>query len=114
MIRQARISDNDTTVWVAHASAWWSIPRYEQDRNEVGKELETICLALLSEIEKKEVVVSAPTIGHRWGMSRCIQSINDKCIQDKEMNLIACGDGCGGVDIEACYLSGVHAANTIV
>lgn len=82
MIRQTSTTNSESTTWVAHASAWWSIPRYEKDKQEIGLELEKICLALLSEIEQKEVKVSDKTVGHRWGMSRCIQSIQDRCIQD--------------------------------
>ena len=39
MIRHTNGAGKQTTTWVAHASAWWSIPRYEQDRNKVGLDL---------------------------------------------------------------------------
>ena len=72
MIRHSNNSNKVVTTWVVHASAWWSIPRYEQDRNKVGVELEKISLALLSEIEQKQIKIHEATIGHRWGMSRCV------------------------------------------
>ena len=92
-------SNNETTTWVVHASSWWSIPRYEEDRQKLGEQLEVVVQQLLGEIEKKEIKIATPTVGHRWGMARCIQSIEEKCLSDDNNNLVACGDGFGGVDI---------------
>jgi predicted NAD/FAD-dependent oxidoreductase len=91
--------------WVLHASPTWSQANLEAPREWVAEQLAQAFADLGGGTAHTMVV-------HRWRYSLVTQSIGRDHLQDK--GLLYAGDGCLGGRIEAAWLSGMAAADSIL
>ena len=92
--------------WVAHASASWSEANLEEDKERVRDAM----TELVREYLGADEAVHADA--HRWRYARTETPIADRCLY--EDRVAYCADGCGGVGVEAAFLSGHAAAGRIL
>ncbi|MEM7622204.1 MAG: FAD-dependent oxidoreductase [Planctomycetota bacterium] len=101
---------------VAHANEPWSREHLELDKPDAAA---TMRAALITELEQtfgttlaaQDIVHEA---GHRWRYARVTQPIPQRCLHDDDAALTVCGDGLGGDDVEAAFLSGTAAAGRVL
>ena len=100
----------DAETWVLHASPEWSAAHLE-DTPEVAQRL------LLDEFWRSTGLSPAPpdyVTAHRWRFALPPQPMEDRCLFDREMQVAACGDWCGGPRVEGAFLSGMAAAGRVM
>lgn len=111
--RAGRAVSPGCTTWMIHARDDWSAEHHDSDRTEIAATLEEQARALLETITGRSVRTTRETLAHRWGMARSIEHLEERCLRVDEVQLVACGDGLGGSDVEACHLGGLAAAECV-
>ena len=97
-------------TWVLHATPAWSRAHLEAVPEEVAAGL----LAELAAVTGCAIGTPAFTAAHRWRYALPNEPLHDRCLFDPSLNLVACGDWCGGTRVEGAFLSGMAAADRIL
>ena len=101
---------DDTSKWVAHASASLSVQNLEKAPADlVELMLPLLCDQLGVDLDK----VSYASV-HRWLFARVIDPLGLPFLQYENSNLYLAGDWCIGSDVEAAWTSGTALANEII
>lgn len=111
--RPGRALTPGRTRWVIHADDTWSGEQFDTERVKIAAILERQACELLGTITGRSIRVTGSTVAHRWGLARSTETLEDRCLCDRELRLAVCGDGIGGSDIEACHLGGLAAAGCV-
>ena len=104
----AWIADNfqkgitETPTVTLHASATYSAERFDDDLQEVAKEL----LTSVNQCVKAENVISFQT--HRWRFSNATKRFEKPFYQIENKNIYLGGDGFGIGNVEGAFLSGYY------
>jgi renalase len=107
----AWIADNfqkgitETPTVTLHASATYSAERFDDDLQEVAKEM----LSSVNQYVNTENVVSIQT--HRWKFSNAMERYEKPFYQIENRNIYLAGDGFGIGNVEGAFLSGYNLAN---
>jgi predicted NAD/FAD-dependent oxidoreductase len=111
------ILENQPVAWIAdnfqkgiteiptatiHASAAYSAERFNDDLQEVAKEL----LLSVNQYVKSENIISFQT--HRWKFSNATKRYEKPFYQIENKNIYLGGDGFGIGNVEGAFLSGYH------
>ena len=106
----AWIADNyqkgitETPTATIHASATYSAERFNDDLQEVTKEL----LSSVNQYVKSENVITFQT--HRWKFSNATKRFDKPFYQIENKNIYLGGDGFGIGNVEGAFLSGYYVA----
>ena len=89
-----------------HSSGKWASEHYEEDQNEVGKQLLDAAQSWIgSEIKAFEV--------RRWRYSKPENPLEIGVVAVENLGLVFAGDALNGAKIEGAFLSGLEAASVI-
>jgi renalase len=114
------ILENKPVAWIAdnfqkgitqvptatlHASATYSAKRFDDDLQEVAKEM----LSSVNQYVKPEDVLSFQT--HRWKFSNATKRYDEPFYRIENRNIYLAGDGFGMGNVEGAFLSGYNLAN---
>jgi predicted NAD/FAD-dependent oxidoreductase len=92
--------------WVLHASADWS-----REHLEVAPDAALAALVdALGEATQQTPQVSF-ALAHRWRYALPVEPLHERCLFDRDLQIGACGDWCGGPRVEGAYLSGIAMAD---
>jgi predicted NAD/FAD-dependent oxidoreductase len=50
-------------------------------------------------------------LAHRWRYALPVEPLHERCLFDRDQQVGACGDWCGGPRVEGAYLSGIAMAD---
>ena len=104
----AWIADNfqkgitETPTVTIHASATYSVKRFDDDLKEVAKDM----LSSVNQYIKPENIVSSQT--HRWKFSNATKRYEKPFYQLENKAIYLAGDGFGMGNVEGAFLSGYH------
>jgi predicted NAD/FAD-dependent oxidoreductase len=96
-------------TWVLHASAAWSAAHVDDRADAAGPFLLNAFRDLVRGPLPRPVHVSA----HRWRWACADPPLARGALIDSERRIAVCGDWCAGNRIEAAWLSGLEAAESI-
>lgn len=97
-----------TDCWILHASAKWS-------RDHLEESADTVAGHLLEEFWQTTQQAAKPihfVTAHRWRYASPEEPLSQRFLLDRNQNLGACGDWCGGPRVEGAFLSGLAMAET--
>jgi renalase len=106
----AWIADNfqkgitETPTVTIHASTTYSAERFDDDLQEVAKEM----LMSVNQYIKSENIITFQT--HRWRFSNATKRYEKPFYQIENKNIYLAGDGFGKGNVEGAFLSGYHLA----
>lgn len=104
----AWIADNfqkgitETPTVTLHASATYSAERFDEDLQEVAKDM----LSSVNRYVKEENIISIQT--HRWKFSNATKRYENPFYQIENKNIYLGGDGFGMGNVEGAFLSGYY------
>jgi len=99
----------DTSAWIGHATAEWSIQHLESDPEAVARELFAAMGQLHPALQKSPRFCTA----HRWRFAMARAPLDGPILVDDGRKLVVAGDWCAGGRIEGAWISGVAAARRI-
>ncbi len=102
--------DMGVETWVLHASPEWTAMHMEDDP-------EAVSVLLLDELWRAARIQARRAEfcrAHRWRFALPPEPLEERCIVDSELQVVACGDWCGGPRVEGAFLSGMAAAGRVL
>ncbi|TWT78375.1 protoporphyrinogen oxidase [Posidoniimonas polymericola] len=106
--KPGRAPDRDT--WVLHASPEWSQQHLEDDRDAVLDALTSAFWEATRASRRPAIWFAA----HRWRFALPPEPLSEPFLLDVPSRSAACGDWCGGPQVEGAYLSGVRLADRLL
>lgn len=109
----AWIADNfqkgitETPTATVHASAAYSVERFDDDLQEVAKDM----LSSVNQYVKSENILSFQT--HRWKFSNATKRFEKPFYQIENKNIFLGGDGFGMGNVEGAFLSGYYLGTNL-
>lgn len=97
-------------AWVLQASAAWSHTHLEAAPEDVIAPL----INAFSEVGDQPLPPPLRARAHRWRYARVTQPVGVESLLNPALGLAACGDWCRGNRVEDAWLSGRHAAQTLL
>ncbi|CAN5490406.1 hypothetical protein BH09PLA1_BH09PLA1_02440 [soil metagenome] len=95
--------------WVLHASATWSREHLDQPADAVAQML----VERLWRATGQAPLAIHAMVAHRWRYALPVETLPQRCLIDRDVNLGWCGDWCGGPRVEGAYLSGLAMADAL-
>lgn len=95
--------------WIFHASPEWSQQNLEIEREKAAKLLFESFKRALGRPVEEPIYLTA----HRWRFALPTEPLDQACLADSGLRVVACGDWCGGPRVEGAFLSGRAAAGLV-
>jgi predicted NAD/FAD-dependent oxidoreductase len=99
-----------TDCWILHATGEWSQNHLEESADALAKSLIEHFWQATDQCSQTPEFVAA----HRWRYALPIASLPQRFVLDRNLNLGACGDWCGGPRVEGAFLSGLAIADCVL
>jgi predicted NAD/FAD-dependent oxidoreductase len=96
--------------WTLHASPSWSRDRLEDSAESVAADLVAEFWRAIARPSQPHEFVTA----HRWRYALPQDPLPERYLLDRNSNLGACGDWCGGPRVEGAFLSGKALAEAAI
>ncbi len=97
-------------TWVLQASAGWTREHLEDEREQVAATL----TGAFAEIVGDELPKPIDRQAHRWRYAAPARPLPSRCLFDRSLGIVVCGDSCGGGGVEGAFLSGSAAADCVL
>lgn len=99
-----------TDCWILQATAEWSRDYLEESADAIERTLiEHFWQATEQPPQPLEFMAA-----HRWRYALPLTPLSQRFLLDRDLNLGACGDWCGGPRIEGAFLSGLAMADAVL
>jgi predicted NAD/FAD-dependent oxidoreductase len=100
----------EAEAWILHGSPEWSRENLELEADVVAIEL----LDAFARAAGTDELHPEHLVAHRWRFAVPPRPLQDPCVADAELRLLACGDWCNGPRVEGAFLSGRAAAERVL